>query len=147
MTEEQIDNIRYELVNRFRSIVDETFHNGFTIVISDINCFRMEKYYYGYPDKKWCYKMNINFEFCKTNSSEFPGTRSQSRDICMNRIYDKFIDLFGKDYYVENGDQYTYNNELLEYITFQYSRIIIQFYPDGWIGKLRDEKLTNLLNE
>ena len=43
------------------------------------------------------------------------------------------------------SEEIKFENEKVEYMTNQGSRLIIQFYPAGFIGDLREDKLNKLL--
>lgn len=64
-------------------------------------------------------------------------------------LKNNFINMFGDTKPNEHSnfsEEIKFHNEKVEYMTNQGSRLIIQFYPAGFIGDLREDKLNKLLN-
>lgn len=104
INENRMDDIANKIVNKWKEIIE-----SYSIEIKSINCFRMNKFYQGYPEIEYCYKVNFDF-----------GINNYKGNIDFNPV----------------------NKILLKEL--EGHRIIIQFYPQGFIDELREDKLNQL---
>lgn len=130
-------HIANKIVAKWKEIIE-----SYSIEIKSISCFRMDRYYQGYPEIEYCYKVNFDFGI---DSGDYT---SGSKKRLLKELERNFIDRFqpvlidpktGYDY----GETKFHNNKV-DYFTNQGHRIIIQFYPQGFIDELREDKLNQL---
>ena len=131
-----MQDIAQQLVDKWSKIIE-----SYNIKIESTNLFRMDKYYEGYPDIEYCYKVNFNFD------GALKGYTINERTWI--ELKNNFIEIFGDTKPNEHSnfsEEIKFHNEKVEYMTNQGYRLIIQFYPAGFIGDLREDKLNKLLN-
>lgn len=131
-----MQDIAQQLVDKWTKIIE-----SYNIKIESTNLFRMNKYYEGYPDIEYCYKVTFNF------MDGLNGYTINERTWI--ELKNNFINMFGDTKPNEHSnfsEEIKFHNEKVEYMTNQGSRLIIQFYPAGFIGDLREDKLNKLLN-
>jgi hypothetical protein len=147
-----MDEIVNKIVSKWKEIIE-----SYDIPINSVDYYRMNKHYTGYPQIEYCYKVCINFEFGITGGMSNNFTSGQitsernKRTRLMEELDKNFIDRFqpelanttiiGKDY---NRGETKFHNSKVDYFTNQGHRIIIQFYPQGFIDELREDKLNQL---
>ena len=138
-----MDDVADKIVSKWREIIE-----SYSIKIESVHCFRMHKYYTGYPQIEYCYK--VNFDFGLNPDYGITSWEKNKRDRLMKELELNFIDRFqpalvqttiGNDY---NYGETKFHNDKVDYFTNQGHRIIIQFYPQGFIDELREDKLNQL---
>lgn len=127
-----MQDIAQQLVYKWTKIIE-----SYNIKIESTNLFRMNKYYKGYPEIEYCYKVTFNFD------GALKGYTINERTWI--ELKNNFIDMFGDTKSNDNLPEIKFLNEKVEYMTNQGYRLIIQFYPAGFIGDLREDKLNKLL--
>ena len=137
-----MEDVANKIVSKWKEIIE-----SYSIHIESVHCFRMDKYYAGYPEIEHCYKVNFDFGLSDTFDLE-PNTTKRARLI--RELEQNFIDRFqpqlvdtkaGLDF---NYGETKFHNDKVDYFTNQGHRIIIQFYPQGFIDELREDKLNQL---
>jgi hypothetical protein len=137
-----MEDVANKIVSKWKEIIE-----SYSIRVGDISLFRMDKYYAGYPEIEHCYKVNFDFGLSDTFDLE-PNTTKRARLI--RELEQNFIDRFqpqlvdtkaGLDF---NYGETKFHNDKVDYFTNQGHRIIIQFYPQGFIDELREDKLNQL---
>jgi hypothetical protein len=128
-----MEDIAQQIVNKWTKIIE-----SYNVKIESTNLFRMNKYYKGYPDIEYCYKVNFNFE------DGLRGYTIEKRTWI--ELEKNFVDMFGGAFSINmnNTDEIKFHNDKVEYMTYQGHRLIIQFYPAGFISELREDKLNKL---
>jgi len=138
-----MEDVAKKIVSKWKEIIE-----SYSIKVGDISLFRMNKYYTGYPEIEYCYK--VNFDFGLNPSDGMTSWEKNKRDRLMKELELNFIDRFqpqlvdktlGTDY---NSGETKFHNDKVDYFTNQGHRIIIQFYPQGFIDELREDKLNQL---
>ena len=127
-----MQDIAQQLVDKWSKIIE-----SYNIKIESTNLFRMDKYYEGYPDIEYCYKVNFNFD------GALKGYTINERTWI--ELKNNFIEMFGDTKPNDNLSEIKFLNEKVEYMTNHGYRLIIQFYPAGFICDLREDKLNKLL--
>ncbi len=127
-----MQDIAQQLVDKWTKIIE-----SYNIKIESTNLFRMNKYYEGYPDIEYCYKVTFNFD------GALKGYTINERTWI--ELKNNFIEMFGDTKPNDNLSEIKFLNEKVEYMTNHGYRLIIQFYPAGFIGDLREDKLNKLL--
>lgn len=142
-----MDDIANKIVNKWKEIIE-----SYDIEINSINCFRMNRFYQGYPEIEYCYKVNFDFGLDMPNnftSNQITSKRNK-RSRLLKELELNFIDRFQpvlidtKNAYDYNYGEIKFHNDKVDYFTNQGHRIIIQFYPQGFIDELREDKLNQL---
>ena len=149
-----MEEIVKQITDKWKTLIESTIVDGYSRKVESINFFRMDKYYTGYPEIEWCYKVTFNFEdgisdsiYSNTTNPYIDATKEKWH----KRIEDRFTNMFWNpsDEVMprsgSNSGETKFENSKVDYMTNQGYRFIIQFYPKGFIPELREEKLNNLL--
>ena len=129
-----MEDVAEKIVSKWKEIIE-----SYSIKVESVNLFRMNKY---------CYK--VNFDFGLNPADGMTSWEKNKRDRLMKELELNFIDRFqpilvdttiGTDY---NRGETKFHNDKVDYFTNQGHRIIIQFYPQGFINELREDKLNQL---
>lgn len=137
-----MEDVTNKIVSKWKEIIE-----SYSIKVKSVSCFRMDKYYTGYPEIEHCYKVNFDFGLSDMFDLE-PNTTKRLR--LMRELEQNFIDrfqpqLFNKQKATDyNYGETKFHNDKVDYFTNQGHRIIIQFYPQGFIDELREDKLNQL---
>lgn len=137
-----MQDVTNKIVSKWKEIIE-----SYSIKVESVSCFRMDKYYTGYPEIEHCYKVNFDFGLSDMFDLE-PNTTKRLR--LMRELEQNFIDRFQPQLFnKQKGTDYNYgetkfHNDKVDYFTNQGHRIIIQFYPQGFIDELREDKLNQL---
>lgn len=138
-----MEDVANKIVSKWKEIIE-----SYSIKVESVHCFRMNKHYTGYPEIEHCYK--VNFDFGLNPDYGMNSWEKNKRDRLMKELELNFIDRFqpeladttiGNDY---NRGETKFHNDKVDYFTNQGHRIIIQFYPQGFIDELREDKLNQL---
>jgi hypothetical protein len=138
-----MEDVANKIVSKWKEIIE-----SYSIKVKSVSCFRMDKYYTGYPEIEHCYK--VNFDFGLNPDYGMTSWEKNKRARLMKELEQNFIDRFqpadvdtsiGNDY---NRGETKFHNDKVDYFTNQGHRIIIQFYPQGFIDELREDKLNQL---
>lgn len=133
-----MQDVANKIVSKWKEIIE-----SYSIKVESVSCFRMDKYYTGYPEIEYCYK--VNFDFGLNPDYGMNYWEKNKRDRLMKELFDK---QKGTEYnYVEtkfHNEHSIPNKDKVDYFTNQGHRIIIQFYPQGFIDELREDKLNQL---
>jgi hypothetical protein len=168
-----MEEIVEQIIAKWKIIIESTVVNGYSRKVDSIDCFRMNKYYTGYPEIEFCYKVTFNFPdgisdsiySNTTNPYFYEKTTDVTKEKWHKRLEDRFLNIFydfpeispksgteewwklnlNKPRPGSNSGETKFENSKVDYMTNQGYRFIIQFYPKGFIQELREEKLNNLL--
>ena len=149
-----MEEIVKQITDKWKTLIESTIVDGYSRKVESINFFRMDKYYTGYPEIEFCYKVTFNFEDGISNSVYSNTTNpyiDATKEKWHKRIEDRFTNMFWNpsDEVMprsgSNSGETKFENSKVDYMTNQGYRFIIQFYPKGFIPELREEKLNNLL--
>ena len=151
-----MEQIAKQLTDKWKEIIESITVRGYKRKIESVDCFKMDKYYPGYPDVI-CYKVVFNFEDGISNSFLTTPKESiyveETKDKWYKELEDKFTKMFQVALLQLASDpikrpyfdrETIFSNSKVDYMTNQGYRFIIQFYPGGFIPELRDEKLAEL---
>jgi hypothetical protein len=132
-------HIASKIVAKWKEIIE-----SYSIEVKSVELFRMDRYYKGYPEIEYCYKVNFNFG---VDSGNYWGVNSKVR--LLKELERNFIDRFQPVLIDNKKKGYDYgetkfHNDKVDYFTNQGHRIIIQFYPQGFLDELREDKLNQL---
>jgi hypothetical protein len=123
-----MDKIANQIVDKWKeeieSIECESPVGKVTRIIESVYCFRMNKYYTGEGKIEYCYKVNFNFKDGLSSGKDNYDFSSWA--IELSRY---FTSKFGRGKTGYNQGEIEFKNELCDYMTYQGSRFIIQFYP------------------
>ena len=133
-----IEVVNY-IINSWKELIENLEANGFNKKIESTHFFKMDKYYTGYPHIKDCYKVTFDFGLdCGNKVGDEHTIEISKRETWNSSIESLFTNLFTDDINI------IITNTKIDYITIQGGRIIIQFYPKGFIEDIRNEKLLKL---
>jgi hypothetical protein len=163
-----MEEIVKQITDKWKTLIESTVVDGYSRKVESVDFFRMNKYYTGYPEIEFCYKVNFNFED-GISDSIYSNTTNPYIDVTKEkwhkRLEDRFLNIFydfpeispksGTEEWWKlnlnkprpgyNSGETKFENSKVDYMTNQGYRFIIQFYPKGFISELREEKLTDLL--
>ena len=148
-----MDEFIKQITDKWKEMIESTVVSGYSRKVESVNCFKMDKYYTGYPEIEWCYKVTFNFEDGISNSVYSNTTNpyaDNNKDKWHKRIEDRFINMFWNPsdevmpHPGSNSGETKFENSKVDYMTNQGSRLIIQFYPKGFVSDFRNEKLESL---
>ena len=149
-----MEEIVKQITDKWKTLIESTIVDGYSRKVESINFFRMDKYYTGYPEIEFCYKVTFNFEDGISDSIYSNVTNpyiDATKEKWHKRIEDRFTNMFWNpsDEVMpragSNSGETKFENSKVDYMTNQGYRFIIQFYPKGFIPELREEKLNKLL--
>lgn len=144
-----MDGFSKILTDKWKEIIESINVYGYSRKVQSVDLFRMNKYYTGYPEIEFCYKVTFNFED-GISGSLYSNTSNTSKDKWHKELEDKFTMMFWNpsDEVMprtgSNSGEIKFENSRVDYMTNQGYRFIIQFYPGGFLSELRNEKITTL---
>lgn len=146
-----MDEFVKQITDKWKEMIESTVVSGYSRKVESVNCFRMNKYYTGYPEIEFCYKVTFNFpmfgyeDIDRTNKKSKSDSRVEK---WYKRIEDRFTNMFWdpSDEVMPRADwgESKFENNKVDYMTNQGYRFIIQFYPQGFLSEFREEKLKEL---
>lgn len=162
-----MDEFVKQITDKWKEMIESTVVSGYSRKVESVNCFKMDKYYTGYPEIEFCYKVTFNFEDGISNSVYSNTTNpyaDNNKDKWHKRIEDRFINIFydmpditpeqgteewwrlnlSRPRKGSNSGETKFENSKVDYMTNQGYRLIIQFYPKGFLSEFREEKLKEL---
>ena len=130
-----MDEFVKQITDKWKEMIESIVVGEYSRKVESIDCFRMNKYYDGYPEINFCYKVTFNFEDGILDSND------QTHSYTNRYEWRKELDsIFTKTF----CDEINFENNKVDYMTNQSNRFIIQFYPGGFISEFRNEKLKEL---
>lgn len=139
-----MDDVTKILVDKWKTKIESIYIGDFYKKVESIDLFRMDNYYTGYPEIEYCYKVTFNFEL---SGLLFPKVSevSDPRSEWNKKLEEEFKIIFnGEDCAIDEYQSYVFASDKVDYMTNQGYRFIVQFYPEGFISELRDDKLKEL---
>jgi hypothetical protein len=143
-----MDGFSKILTDKWKEIIESINVSGYSRKVESVNLFRMNRYYNGHPEIEWCYKVTFNFE---DSISTIYSVSTNPYQVYKNGWYKELEDKFTKMFWNpsdevmprpgSNSGETMFENSKVDYMTNQGYRFIIQFYPEGFISELRNEKL------
>ena len=144
-----MDGFSKILTDKWKEIIESINVSGYSRKVQSVDLFRMSKYYTGYPEIGFCYKVNFNFED-GISGSIHSNTTNTSKEKWHKELEEKFTNMFWNtaDEVMprsgSNSGETKFENSRVDYMTNQGYRFIVQFYPEGFVLELRNEKLEIL---
>ena len=162
-----MEEIAKQLANKWKEIIESISVDGYSRKVESTDCIRMTKFYTGYPEIEWCYKVIFNFH----DGISYIELRTQREDIILEnkksrwheKLQKSFTEMFWEPatevmpeipktsnmYYQMNvlalgAGEVKFENSRVDYMTDQGYRFIIQFYPAGFLSSIRNSKLKEL---
>jgi hypothetical protein len=145
-----MDEFTKQITDKWKAIIESTVVNGYSRKVESVNLFRMNKYYTGYPEIEFCYKVTFNFEDGISNSI-YSNTTNPYIDNAKEKWHKTLEDRFTKMFWNtvdevmprpgSNSGETKFENSRVDYMTNQGYRFIVQFYPQGFVSEFRNEKL------
>lgn len=133
------------LTDKWKDIIESINVDGESRKVESVNCFRMDKYYTGYPEIEFCYKAVFNFEDGISNGQTHSNANryewhKKLEETFTNMFWDPSIEVMP----IPDSDEIKFENSKVDYMTNQGYRFIIQFYTQGFLPEFRNEKLESL---
>ena len=140
-----MDEFSKILTDKWKDIIESISVDGESRKIESVNCFRMNKWYAGYPEIEFCYKVTFNFEDGISNGQTHSNANRYEWHKKLEETFTKmFWDPSIEVMPMPDSDEIKFENSKVDYMTNQGYRFIIQFYPGGFISEFREEKLKEL---
>ena len=140
-----MEEIVKQITDKWKTLIESTIVDGYSRKVESINFFRMDKYYTGYPEIEWCYKVTFNFEDGISNGQTHSNANRYEWHKKLEETFTKmFWDPSIEVMPMPDSDEIKFENSKVDYMTNQGYRFIIQFYPGGFISEFRNEKLESL---
>lgn len=154
-----MDGFSKILTDKWKTMIESIIVDGHSRKIESVNLFRMNKYYTGYPEIEFCYKVTFNFPLggsqeyesaARFDSSPYSEKTSDRIDKWHEELESIFTNMFwdpSDEVMPRAGSNYgetKFENSRVDYMTNQGFRFIVQFYPQGFVSEFRNEKLKEL---
>ena len=140
-----MDEFSKILTDKWKDIIESISVGGESRKIESVNCFRMNKWYAGYPEIEFCYKATFNFEDGISNGQTHSNANRYEWHKKLEETFTKmFWDPSIEVMPMPDSDEIKFENSKVDYMTNQGYRFIIQFYPQGFVSEFRNEKLKEL---
>ena len=140
-----MDEFSKILTDKWKDIIESISVDGESRKIESVNCFRMNKWYAGYPEIEFCYKVTFNFEDGISNGQTHSNANRYEWHKKLEETFTKmFWDPSIEVMPMPDSDEIKFENSKVDYMTNQGYRFIIQFYPGGFLPEFRNEKLESL---
>ena len=140
-----MDEFSKILTDKWKDIIESINVDGESRKVESVNCFRMDKYYTGYPEIEFCYKVTFNFEDGISNGQTHSNANRYEWHKKLEEIFTKmFWNPSIEVMPMSDSDEIKFENSKVDYMTNQGYRFIIQFYPQGFVSEFRNEKLELL---
>ena len=140
-----MDEFSKILTDKWKDIIESINVDDESRKVESVNYFRMDKYYTGYPEIEFCYKVTFNFEDGISNDQTHSNV---NRYEWHKKLEETFTKMFWNPSIevmpMSDSDEIKFENSKVDYMTNQGYRFIIQFYPGGFISEFRNEKLESL---
>ena len=149
-----MDGFSKILTDKWKEIIESINVGGYSRKVQSVDLFKMSKYYTGYPEIEFCYKVSFNFQDGISNVTIYSNTTNPYIDVTKEKwhkeLENKFTNMFWNptDEVMprpgSNSGETKFENSRVDYMTNQGYRFIIQFYPQGFVSELRNQKLETL---
>ena len=139
-----MDEFSKILTDKWKTIIESIVVNGHSRKVESVNCFRMNKYYHGYPHIEFCYKVTFNFEDGISSGQTHSNPNRYEWYKELESTFTKMFRDSNKVLPTPDSDEIKFENSKVEYMTNQGYRFIVQFYPQGFVSEFREEKLESL---
>jgi hypothetical protein len=139
-----MDEFSKILTDKWKTIIESIVVNGHSRKIESVDYFRMDKYYHGYPQIEFCYKVTFNFEDGISGGQTHSNPNRYEWHKKLEEIFIKMFHDSNEVLPTPDSDEVKFENSKVDYMTNQGYRFIIQFYPVGFVSDIREEKLKEL---
>jgi hypothetical protein len=139
-----MDKFAEQISEKWKTIIESTIVGGYTRKVESVNFFRMDKYYTGYPEIEFCYKVTFNFEDGISGGQTHSNPNRYEWHKKLEETFTKMFSDSNKVLPTPDSDEVKFENSKVDYMTNQGYRFIVQFYPVGFLSEFREEKLKEL---
>lgn len=139
-----MDEFSKILTDKWKKIIESIVVNGHSRKVESVNCFRMNKYYHGYPQIEFCYKVTFNFEDAISSGQTHSDPNRYEWHKELESIFTKMFNDSNEVLPMPDSDEVKFENSKVEYMVNQGYRFIVQFYPQGFLSEFRQEKLESI---
>lgn len=137
-----MDDFSKILTDKWKEVIESINIDGYSRKVDSVDLFRMNKYY-DKPEIEFCYKVSFNFPMMGDGidkKSKSDGEWHNELELRFTKMFwnpsDEVMPRLGS-----NSGETKFENSKVDYMTNQGYRFIVQFYPQGFISELRNEKL------
>lgn len=146
-----MDGFAKILTDKWKDIIESIIVDGYSRKVESVDLFRLNSLYNGYPQIEFCYKVNFNFED-EISASIYDNNTNPYIDSAKDKWHRELESIFTNLFYNKfsrprpgtNSGETKFENDKVDYMTNQGYRFIVQFYPQGFVSELRNEKLEIL---
>jgi hypothetical protein len=139
-----MDKFAEQISEKWKTIIESTIVGGYSRKVESVNCFRMDKYYTGYPEIEFCYKVTFNFEDGISGGQTHSNPNRYEWHKKLEETFTKMFSDSNKVLPTPDSDEVKFENSKVDYMTNQGYRFIVQFYPVEFLSEFREEKLKEL---
>ena len=139
-----MDEFSKILTDKWKTIIESIVVNGHSRKVESVNCFRMNKYYHGYPHIEFCYKATFNFEDGISSGQTHSNPSRYEWHKELESTFTKMFRYSNEFLPTSDSDEVKFENSKVDYMVNQGYRFIVQFYPVGFLSEFRQEKLKEL---
>lgn len=123
-----MDKFVKQVTDKWKEMIESTIVSGYSRKVESVNFFRMSRYYTGYPEIEFCYKVNFNFV---DGISGYKPTDNYDVKVKWHKIIeDRFTNMFWNpsDEVMprpgSNSGETKFENSKVDYMTNQGYRFI-----------------------
>jgi hypothetical protein len=139
-----MDEFSKILTDKWKTIIESTVVSGYSRKVESVDLFRMNKWYTGYPQIEFCYKVSFNFEDGISGGQTHSNPNRYEWHKKLDETFTKIFRDSNEVLPTPDSDEVKFENSKVDYMTNQGYRFIVQFYPSGFLSEFREEKLNEL---
>jgi len=139
-----MDEFSKILTDKWKTIIESIVVNGHSRKVESVDCFRMDKYYHGYLEIEFCYKVTFNFEDGISSGQTHSNPNRYEWHKKLEETFTKMFRDSNEILPIPDSDEVKFENSKVDYMVNQGYRFIVQFYPVEFLSEFRQEKLESL---
>lgn len=139
-----MDEFSKILVDKWKTIIESIVVNGHSRKVESVDFFRMDKYYHGYLEIEFCYKVTFNFEDGISSGQTHSNPNRYEWHKKLEETFTKIFRDSNEFLPTPDSDEVKFENSKVDYMVNQGYRFIVQFYPVEFLSEFRQEKLESL---
>jgi len=139
-----MDEFSKILTDKWKTIIESIVVNGHSRKIESVDLFRMNKYYHGYLEIEFCYKVTFNFEDGISSGQTHSNPNRYEWHKELESTFTKIFRDSNEVLPMPDSDEVKFENRKVDYMVNQGYRFIVQFYPVEFLSEFREEKLESL---
>ena len=139
-----MDEFSKILTDKWKTIIESIVVNGHSRKVESVDFFRMDKYYHGYLEIEFCYKVTFNFEDGISSGQTHSNPNRYEWHKKLEETFTKIFRDSNEFLPTPDSDEVKFENSKVDYMVNQGYRFIVQFYPVEFLSEFRQEKLESL---